>query len=55
MRKTPPEELLPPSITQKLGMPSLAEAIRYLHRPPPDADVEPLLAGEIGCRHGRRD
>ena len=50
MRKTPPEELLPPSITQKLGMPSLANAIGYLHRPPPDADVEQLQEGQHPCQ-----
>jgi ATP-dependent DNA helicase RecG len=50
MRKTPPEELLPPSITQKLGMPSLANAIGYLHRPPPDADIELLLEGRHPCQ-----
>src|SRR5210317_387210 len=36
MRRTPPEELLPDSIRRELEMPSLAEAILYLHRPPPD-------------------
>jgi ATP-dependent DNA helicase RecG len=50
MRKAPPEELLPPSITQKLGMPSLANAIGYLHRPPPDADLEQLLEGRHPCQ-----
>jgi ATP-dependent DNA helicase RecG len=50
MRKAPPEELLPPSITQKFGMPSLANAIGYLHRPPPDADVEQLLEGRHPCQ-----
>jgi ATP-dependent DNA helicase RecG len=50
MRKAPPEELLPPSITQKLGMPSLANAIGYLHRPPPDADLSQLLAGRHPCQ-----
>ena len=50
MRKTPPEELLPPSITQKLGMPSLANAIGYLHRPPPDADIGQLLEGRHPCQ-----
>jgi ATP-dependent DNA helicase RecG len=50
MRKAPPEELLPPSITQKLGMPSLANAIGYLHRPPPDADIGQLLEGRHPCQ-----
>ena len=50
MQREPPAELLPVDITRKLGMPSLADAIRYLHRPPPDADVEQLLAGKHPCQ-----
>ena len=50
MHKAPPEELLPPSITQKLGMPSLANAIQYLHRPPPDADLAQLQEGRHPCQ-----
>ena len=50
MQEHPPVELLPESVTAKLGMPSLAEAIRYLHRPPPDADVEQMQAGKHPCQ-----
>jgi ATP-dependent DNA helicase RecG len=50
MQRQPPAELLPTNITRKLGMPSLADAIRYLHRPPPDADIELLLAGKHPCQ-----
>jgi ATP-dependent DNA helicase RecG len=50
MRRSPPEELLPESIRDKLSLPSLAEAIRYLHRPPADADVARLLAGNHPCQ-----
>ena len=50
MREAPPEELLPKTITKKLGMPSLAEAIHFLHRPPPTADVEQLLEGRHACQ-----
>ncbi len=50
MDKEPPEELLPESITRKLGMPSLADAIRYLHRPPPEAAVRELLEGHHPCQ-----
>ena len=50
MTRTPPRELLPAAVTEKLGMPSLADAIRYLHRPPPDADVEQMLAGTHPCQ-----
>ena len=31
-------------------MPSLADAIRYLHRPPPDADIEQMQAGKHPCQ-----
>ena len=50
MRASPPAELLPPEIRDKLSMPSLAEAIYYLHRPPPDADVAQLQSGEHPCQ-----
>ncbi len=50
MAKEPPRELLPASITEKLGMPSLAGAIQYLHRPPPDADIEQMMSGTHPCQ-----
>ncbi len=34
-----------PASRSKLGMPSLADAIGFLHRPPPDADVQQMHAG----------
>ena len=50
MLKEPPPELLPQSVTDKLGMPSLADAISYLHRPPPDADVAQMQEGRHPCQ-----
>lgn len=50
MQDAPPSELLPKDVTTKLGMPSLAEAIRYLHRPPPDADVQQISGGKHPCQ-----
>ena len=50
MASAPPPELLPESLTQKMGMPSLAEAIAYLHRPPPDADIKQMLLGTHACQ-----
>ena len=50
MSATPPAELLPSAITRKLGMPSLADAILFLHRPPPNANVEQLLQGRHPCQ-----
>ena len=50
MLESPPVELLPEAVTTRLGMPSLAGAIRYLHRPPPDANIEEMLAGRHPCQ-----
>ncbi|HKJ09856.1 MAG TPA: ATP-dependent DNA helicase RecG [Gammaproteobacteria bacterium] len=38
-------EWLPPEILQRFRLPSLAEAVRYVHRPPPDAALAELGAG----------
>ncbi len=50
MAASPPVELLPADIRERLEMPSLADAIHYLHRPPPDADVELLQSGLHPCQ-----
>ncbi len=50
MRKAPPEELLPASVRDKYGMPSLVEALSYLHQPPPEADLANIEAGKHPCQ-----
>jgi ATP-dependent DNA helicase RecG len=50
MQSAPPEELLPPEICNELEMPSLAEALSFLHRPPPDADLISIESGRHPCR-----
>jgi ATP-dependent DNA helicase RecG len=50
MRQHPPEELLPQSVRDKLGLPELVDAILYLHRPPANADVTSMLAGTHPCQ-----
>ncbi len=50
MRQTPPAELLPTSVRDKLGLPALADAIQYLHRPPGDADISLMLDGKHPCQ-----
>ena len=45
-----PVELLPADIREELEMPTLVDAIRYLHRPPPDADVERMRLGSHPCQ-----
>ena len=37
------EELLPPSLLNQLKLLPLADALDYIHRPPPDADVAALI------------
>ena len=38
-------ELLPARVLESLGLPTLRDALRVVHRPPRDADVPALLAG----------
>ncbi len=45
MARHPPAELLPADVLDELDMPPLADAIRYLHQPPPDADLAQLEEG----------
>ncbi len=39
-------ELLPDTLRDELGLPALVEALLYLHRPPPDVNVEQLETGQ---------
>ena len=50
MQSSPPVELLPEEIRRKYGMPALAEALLFLHQPPPDADVASIESGKHPCR-----
>ncbi len=50
MTSSPPQELLPENVTATLTLPELTAAIRYLHRPPADADVESILEGKHPCQ-----
>jgi ATP-dependent DNA helicase RecG len=36
---------LPPALLEDLGLPTLGEALGYVHRPPPGADLLPLAIG----------
>jgi ATP-dependent DNA helicase RecG len=44
------EELLPPDLIDQMSMPSLQEAIVYIHRPPPKADVAALVERRHPCQ-----
>ena len=50
MHSFPPQELLPGSVRDQLGLPELMEAVLYLHRPPADADVALMLGGKHPCQ-----
>ena len=38
-------ELLPEEILAKQNLPTLIDALNYVHRPPPDADIQSLIEG----------
>lgn len=46
LERQAPAELLPEELRRELHQVPLAEALRYLHAPPRDADVQQLLEGE---------
>jgi len=50
MADNPPEELLPAETLKRLGLPTLAAAVAFLHRPPHDADTGLLQAGTHPCQ-----
>jgi ATP-dependent DNA helicase RecG len=50
MQAAPPEELLPKEILLRQKMPSLDDALVYLHRPPPDADLDSMASGRHPCQ-----
>jgi len=46
MRDGALREALPPQVLEQLRLPSLTEALAYVHRPPPDAPLRMLLEGQ---------
>ena len=50
MRREPPTDLLPASVREELGLPSLSDALEYLHRPAPDVDLASIQAGTHPCQ-----
>jgi ATP-dependent DNA helicase RecG len=46
LASVPLDDPLPAAICQRLGFPAFAEAIQYLHHPPPDADAHALAEKE---------
>jgi ATP-dependent DNA helicase RecG len=50
MEKSPPADLLPAEVLDEFDLPSLRDALAYLHKPPPDADLEVILSGKHPCQ-----
>ncbi len=50
MARDPVRDLLPDSIRQQWQLPELNEALRYLHQPPPDANLAALADGRHPCQ-----
>lgn len=50
MQRSPPAELLPEELRSDLRMPTLADALNYLHQPPVDADIALLEEGRHPCQ-----
>ncbi|MEO0631729.1 MAG: ATP-dependent DNA helicase RecG, partial [Planctomycetota bacterium] len=48
--REPPTELLPPGTRVAGGQTTLAEAIRFLHAPPPDVSLDALADGTHPCQ-----
>ena len=50
MSTEPPRELLPRDVLDDLALPSLAEALSYLHNPPADVDLTSIGEGRHPCQ-----
>jgi ATP-dependent DNA helicase RecG len=50
MKSAPPEDLLPQDVLDRYSMPSIADALLYLHRPPTDADLDSMASGRHPCQ-----
>ncbi|HEY5654680.1 MAG TPA: ATP-dependent DNA helicase RecG [Woeseiaceae bacterium] len=50
MRRSPPQELLPQQLRERYQLPALAEALAYLHQPPPGVDLDLLARGAHPCQ-----
>jgi ATP-dependent DNA helicase RecG len=44
------QDWLPAKLTAQRSMPELKQAVEFLHRPPPDAQIEDLDAGQHPCQ-----
>ncbi|MGH8185783.1 MAG: ATP-dependent DNA helicase RecG, partial [Steroidobacteraceae bacterium] len=45
LARRPVQDWVPPAVLKPLQLPALGQALEYVHRPPPDANVELLASG----------
>lgn len=50
MQSAPPAEYLPQSVLDDLHLPTLSDALLYLHEPPAEADLETISDGRHPCQ-----
>lgn len=50
MEKEPPADLLPAQVRDEFELPSLRDALVFLHQPPPEADLDVILGGKHPCQ-----
>lgn len=50
MANFPPVELLPEQVLEKFALPTLSEALLFLHKPPPEADLAVISGGQHPCQ-----
>jgi len=50
MEKDPPADLLPAEVRDEFELPSLRDALLFLHKPSPEADLEVIMGGQHPCQ-----
>jgi ATP-dependent DNA helicase RecG len=50
MQDAPPAEYLPREVLAQFDLPTLNEALTFLHEPPPEADLETISSGRHPCQ-----
>ncbi|MEM9171358.1 MAG: ATP-dependent DNA helicase RecG, partial [Pseudomonadota bacterium] len=50
LRRDAPQELLPDAVRERAVLPTLSEALNYLHAPPPECDLAALAGGRHPCQ-----
>ena len=50
MEKNPAADLLPANVLDEFALPSLHDALVFLHKPPPEANLEVIMGGKHPCQ-----